>query len=72
MDSSGHINALGQQYIGATTPYVTPGFQPGVVHGGNGSTASPPASSAAVLNSRRASISCTVLFAMAALVMPIV
>ncbi|KAI0721819.1 glycosyl hydrolase catalytic core-domain-containing protein [Cerioporus squamosus] len=37
MTSQGKINTLGEQYIGAVTPNVSSGYQPGVVHGGSGS-----------------------------------
>lgn len=36
MTSQGKINTLGEQYIGAVTPNVSSGYQPGVVHGGSG------------------------------------
>lgn len=42
MSSDGHIDSLGQQYIGAITPSVSPDYQPGVVHGGSGVTSSSP------------------------------
>lgn len=37
MSSSGSINNLGLQYIGAATPSISPNYQPGIVHGGFGS-----------------------------------
>lgn len=40
MDQSGDITTLGEQYIGSITPNVSPDYQPGVVHGGNGNTTS--------------------------------
>ena len=36
MDTSGRINDLGRQYIGAISPNTTVGYTPGVVTGGNG------------------------------------
>lgn len=41
MDSSGRINALGEQYIGALAPNVSSSSTPGVVDGGTGSSTSP-------------------------------
>ena len=38
MDVNGHITPLGEQYIGAVEPNVSSAYQPGVVHGGNGTT----------------------------------
>ncbi|EKM59705.1 uncharacterized protein PHACADRAFT_158145 [Phanerochaete carnosa HHB-10118-sp] len=38
MNSGGQINTLGEQYIGAVTPNVSSNYQPGVVHGGKGSS----------------------------------
>lgn len=46
MDTAGHINALGEQYIGAIAPNVTNG-QPGVVHGGTGGSEEPSKSDGA-------------------------
>ena len=40
MTSDGSINSLGEQYIGAVTPNVSPDYVPGVVHGGSGSSGS--------------------------------
>ena len=40
MSSRGRINALGEQYIGAATPNVSSDYQPGVVHGGQGTNTS--------------------------------
>ena len=45
MTSQGSIDSLGEQYIGAVTPSVSPDYQPGVVHGGSGVSASSNASS---------------------------
>ncbi|EMD41160.1 hypothetical protein CERSUDRAFT_131750 [Gelatoporia subvermispora B] len=36
MDSSGTINTLGEQYIGAVAPNISANYTPGVVHGGKG------------------------------------
>jgi hypothetical protein len=36
MDTSGSINDLGRQYIGAIVPNTTAGYTPGVVTSGNG------------------------------------
>ncbi|KAI0771923.1 glycosyl hydrolase catalytic core-domain-containing protein [Trametes elegans] len=36
MSAEGYITTLGKQYIGAVTPNVSSGYQPGVVHGGKG------------------------------------
>ena len=36
MDTSGSINALGRQYIGAAPANTTSGYIPGVVSGGDG------------------------------------
>jgi hypothetical protein len=41
MDTNGHITTLGEQYIGAIMPNVSPSYQPGVVHGGNGTGYNP-------------------------------
>ena len=38
MSSQGQINALGEQYIGAETPNVNSSSEPGVVHGGSGTS----------------------------------
>ena len=38
MGSGGKINQLGEQYIGMVAANVSPGYQPGVVHGGSGSS----------------------------------
>lgn len=46
MNMSGFITPLGQQYVGATAPAVSPDFVPGVVHGGFG--AGPFANSSAL------------------------
>ncbi|KAH9844006.1 glycosyl hydrolase catalytic core-domain-containing protein [Rhodofomes roseus] len=48
MDSSGRINALGEQYIGALAPNISSNYMPGVVDGGSGSTTSPSLGSAAL------------------------
>ncbi|RPD61865.1 glycoside hydrolase [Lentinus tigrinus ALCF2SS1-7] len=40
MTSQGKMNTLGEQYIGAVIPNVSSGYQPGVVHGGSGSSSS--------------------------------
>ncbi|OCH93544.1 hypothetical protein OBBRIDRAFT_724588 [Obba rivulosa] len=36
IDTSGTINTLGEQYIGAVAPNVSANYTPGVVHGGKG------------------------------------
>ncbi|KAI0751421.1 glycosyl hydrolase catalytic core-domain-containing protein [Daedaleopsis nitida] len=41
MSSTGQINTLGEQYIGAETPNVSSSYQPGVVHGGSGTSGRP-------------------------------
>jgi len=41
MDTSGNINSLGRQYIGALAPNVSTNYTPGVVHGGNGTLGVP-------------------------------
>ena len=48
MDSSGRINALGEQYIGALVPNISGNYTPGVVNGGSGSSVSPSLGSAAL------------------------
>lgn len=48
MDSSGRINALGEQYIGARMPNISANFTPGIVDGGSGSSTNPSLESAAV------------------------
>ncbi|KAH9938450.1 glycosyl hydrolase catalytic core-domain-containing protein [Fomitopsis serialis] len=48
MDSSGRINTLGEQYIGAVTPNTSSNYTPGVVDGGYGSSTSPSLGSAAL------------------------
>lgn len=49
MDSSGRINALGEQYIGARASNISANSTPGIVDGGSGSSTNPSLESVAVV-----------------------
>ena len=70
MDQGGQITTLGEQYIGAITPNVSPDYQPGIVHGGSGNAST---SSGSVYQARLSNTAeCVVFFAWIAMLLAII